>query len=116
MATWTSFSAGNLRVEHDGIAGVLLHERQQSGIEKADLKQDQERHGSVDLIGKRVEHRGGEVQPELQLDERLQGYRLPVFLADPFVGVAFDTVFRRSGEIGLFVEERLEYRASVVDA
>src|SRR5260221_5678437 len=96
-------------------SGVLLRDRQQAGVEEADLEEDEERQSAVDPVGERVEHRGREVETERQLDERLHGDRLTVFLADPLVPVALDVIFRRARKLALFVEERLEHGARVVD-
>src|SRR5215203_2770831 len=86
----------------DGLGAVLLQQRQHAGVEEADLEQHQERHGAVDAVGERVEHGGGEVQAQRQLDDRLDADRLVILLADPFVAVAFDAVLGRAGELGLF--------------
>ena len=80
-----SFPTGHLRVEDDRIGGVLLDDRDEAGIEESNLEQDQKGHRAVDLIRERVEHRRREIQAESQLDERLNGDRLAVLLADPFV-------------------------------
>ena len=91
-----SLSACDLRVQHNRIASVLLHDRQEAGVEEADLEQHQKRHRPVDAVRQRVEHRGREIQAEGQLDERLHGDRLAIVLSNPLVRVAFDAVFRRA--------------------
>src|SRR3954447_11668484 len=57
-------------LEHDGLARVLLQDRQETGVEEPDLEQHQEWQRSVDLVDQGVEHRGGEVEPERHFDDR----------------------------------------------
>ena len=73
----------DLRLQHDAVAGELLNDGEKAGVEEADLEEHQERQRAVDAVGQRVEDRGGEVEPEAQLDERLDGDRLPIPLASP---------------------------------
>src|ERR1051325_6409335 len=91
-ASYLLNARGNRELGDVGLAGVLLHERHETGVEEADLEEHQERQRAVDLIGERVEHRRREVQPEPELDERLDRDRLVILLADPLVGRAFDAV------------------------
>ena len=55
------------RLEHDGLARVLLKDREKTGVEEPDLEQHQERQRSVDLVDQRVEDCRGEVEAERQL-------------------------------------------------
>src|SRR5687768_13685446 len=43
-----------LRDLHDCVVGVLLEDREQTGIEKSHLEEHQERHCRVDAVGQRV--------------------------------------------------------------
>src|SRR5690349_1323560 len=43
---------------------ILLNDRQQTGVEKADLEQYEKRQRAVDAVGQGIEHGGGEIQPE----------------------------------------------------
>src|SRR6187549_1547411 len=104
-----------LRIQHDAVAGELLHDRKEAGVEEADLEEHEERQCSIDAVGKRVEDRGCEVEPETRLDERLHRDRLPIPFGRPLVAVALDPVLRRPGELGLLVEQRFEHRLGVVD-
>src|SRR5712691_4261811 len=106
---------GNGQLGDVGRARVLLHDRDEAGVEEADLKKHEEGERAVNLVRQRVKDRGREVQTKRELDERLDGDGLMILLADPFVRGAFDAVFRRAREVGLLVEERLEHRAAVVD-
>src|SRR5205823_10848019 len=108
-------AAGDLRLQHDRVARVLLDDRKQPGVEEADLEQYEERQRAVDLIRERVEHRPREVEAERELDERLNRDRLTVLLAHPLVGVGLDAVLRRARELAFLAEERFEHRARVVD-
>src|SRR5262245_38163825 len=54
------FSAGDLRLQHHRLVGVLLDDGQQPRVEEADLEEDEERQRAVDLVGQRVEHGPGE--------------------------------------------------------
>src|SRR5688572_1954501 len=70
------------RLEHHRLTGVLLDDRQQPGVEEANLEQHEERQRAVDAVAERIEHRGREVQAQRQLDHRLHGEVLTVSLAD----------------------------------
>src|SRR5215472_5376071 len=101
----------------DGVrfAGVLLNDRDQACVKEPDLEEHQKRQRAVDLVRERVENRGGEVQTERELYERLDRYRLVVLLSDPLVGGSFDPVLRCPREFRLLVEDGFEDRARVVD-
>src|SRR5712691_6500030 len=73
-ATLALLATRHLGVEHHGMTRVLLNDGEQSGIEEADLEEDEERQRAVDLVRERVEHGRCEVEPEAKLDERLHGY------------------------------------------
>ena len=80
-----------LRLDPDhAFARVLLEQREHAGVEEAHLEQHQERNGPVDPVGERVEQRGGEIQTKRELDQRLNGNRLPIFLANPIVATTLD--------------------------
>src|SRR5687767_10726399 len=66
--------------DFDRFGSVLLHQRQQPGVEEANLKQHQERHRAVDALAQGVEQRGREVEAERELDHRLHRHRLAVLL------------------------------------
>src|SRR5437762_1952505 len=106
---------GNRQFGDVGLAGVLLHERDETGVEEADLEEHEERQRTVNLVRERVEHRRREVQAERELDERLNRDRGVVLLADPFVARALDAVLRRALEVGLLVEEGFKHGTAVVD-
>ena len=67
------------------VAPGLLHDRHEPRVEEAELEEHQERHGAVDVVRERVDHRAREVEPERQLDERLHGHRLVILLVLPVV-------------------------------
>src|SRR5262245_60753162 len=114
-ASYLLNARGNGLGDRLGVAGVLLNDRDETGVEESDLEEHQERERAVDLVGERIENRGGEIQAERELDERLNRDRLVVLLADPFVGGTLDLVLRRPCELRLPVEQRFEDRARVVD-
>src|SRR6185436_15787315 len=101
-------------VQHK-LTSILLDDREQACVEESDLEEHEERQRAVDAVCERVEHGRGEVETERELDHRLDDEALPVFLADPLVGLRFDAVLRRARELGLLVEQRLEDRLRVVD-
>src|SRR5688572_6278735 len=77
------FEVGGLfgdRLQGDALGGVLLNDREQPHVEEADLEQDQERQRAVDAVGERVEDRGGEVEPQTELDHRLHDEALTILL------------------------------------
>src|SRR5690349_17589231 len=88
-----------LRAERHVVAAELLHDRQEAGVEEADLEQHQERQRAVDAVGEGVEHRHREVEAEAQLDQRLRQLDLVVLLALPVVRLALDAVLRRAREL-----------------
>src|ERR1043166_4489754 len=96
---------GNRELGDLGFAGVLLHDRDEAGIEESDLEEHEERQRAVDLIRERVEDRRREIQAERELDERLDRHRLGITLPDPIIGGALDLVLRRPRELGLLDTE-----------
>src|SRR3954468_24846917 len=75
---------------HFLVTRELLQDRQQPRVEEADLEQHQEGQRAVDLVDQRVEHRGGEIEAEAQLDQRLHADLLLVLLAGPLVALTLD--------------------------
>src|ERR1700687_5112416 len=61
-ATVALLATGDLRIEDDLAACVLLHDGKKARIEEPDLEQDEERHRAVDLVRERVEHGPREVE------------------------------------------------------
>src|SRR5437870_58395 len=106
---------GNRQFGDVGLAGVLLHERDETRVEEADLEEHEERQRAVNLVRERVENRRREVQAERELDERLDGDRRVVLLADPLIARGFDAVFRRALEVGLLIKEGFKHGPAVVD-
>src|SRR5688500_18839802 len=97
-----------LRAQRHVVAAELLHDREQTGVEEADLEQHQERQRAVDAVGQRVEDGDREVEAEAALDQRLRQLDLVVLLALPVVRVALDAVLRGPGELAAFlVHQRL---------
>src|SRR5215510_13721421 len=72
-----------LRAQRHVVAAELLDDREQAGVEEADLEEHEERQRAVDAVGQRVEHRDREVEPEAQLDQRLRQLDLVILLALP---------------------------------
>src|SRR5262245_45771719 len=85
-ASYLLNARGNGELGDLGLAGVLLHDRHETGVEESDLEEHQERQRAVDLVRERIEHRGREVQAQRELDQRLNGDGLVILLADPLVG------------------------------
>src|SRR5262245_65895063 len=77
-ATFDLLPTRHLRTEDHWIAGVLLNDGHQTGIENSDLKQHEERQRAVDLIRQRVENRRREIKAQCQFDERLDRHGLTV--------------------------------------
>src|SRR5207249_4564653 len=53
--------------------GVLLHDRQQTGVQEPDLEEHEERDGRVNAVRERVEHGPREIEAERELHHRLHG-------------------------------------------
>src|SRR5256885_9283575 len=90
-------------------------ERRKSNIEKPTLKHEQEWYRQKLTVGDCEPDEVGEVDSERQFRVRQGRFQRAILALSPGLGLAFDAVLRRSGEIGFVIEDRLQNGARVVE-